>query len=396
MAPSFGVRIPELDGLRGLAILLVLAIHWFGVTNPELTKHPALFWVAYGFSGVDLFFVLSGFLVGGILMDVHESPSYFRTFYFRRICRIFPLYYLFLLLVVAHTYFAAGISTAQANQLPYYAAFLQNFSMAFFLESPLPHTQVTWSLAIEEQFYLTLPLLIRFVSPKRLPQILCGAIVAVPLIRFGIADRYGSTAAYMLTFCRADALLLGVLAAWAWRDQRAWRWLVSRRSLLRTTVIALGVAIFFMRAYLRENIYSYGMIRMGYTLFGLFYVSLLLFTLSDTTRPIANVFRFKPLRLLGTVAYCVYLIHGPVNDAMHHWVLETTPQTTSIIGVAVTLLSALAVALVAFVSWHVFEKPLIAIGHSSSYAKPVAQTPMTTMAPESSRETAGARDEAGK
>ena len=87
-------RIPELDGLRGLAILLVLLYHF--VSSPRI--QPPLFHklFAIGWSGVDLFFVLSGFLIGGILLDVRESPNYFRTFYGRRFYRIVPLYYLWI------------------------------------------------------------------------------------------------------------------------------------------------------------------------------------------------------------------------------------------------------------------------------------------------------------
>ena len=366
---------PELDGLRGLAILLVLGIHWFGNTNPNLMNNTAFFWIAYGFSGVDLFFVLSGFLVGGILMDVRDSQAYFRTFYFRRVCRIFPLYYLFFTFVIFQTHFTTGIPSEDALQLPYYAAFLQNFFRAFTPRTGLPHMDVTWSLAIEEQFYLTLPLLIRYVSRHRLPHVLCAAIAAVPVIRTMVAHRYGSCAAYTLTFCRADALLLGVLGAWAYRDPRVWNWIVSRRKLLRAAVIGLGLGIIFMRAVLRENIYSYGMVRTGYTLFGLFYSGLLLLTLTDAASPAARVFRLTPFRLLGTVAYCVYLIHGPVNVALHHWILSSVPRTQTLEGLAVTLLSFPSVALIALISWRFIEKPMIAIGHRSSYGHTFATPP---------------------
>ena len=367
LASRTGVRVPELDGLRGLAILLVLGIHWFGVTNPEVMNHVAFFWIAYGFSGVDLFFVLSGFLVGGILLDARESPSYFRTFYFRRACRILPLYYLFFLYIILQTQLSTGIPPEDARQLPYYAVFLQNFTLAFTPRLGLPNMEVTWSLAIEEQFYLTLPLLIKYMPRQRLPYILGGAIAAVPVIRTLVAEYYGSFAGYTLMVCRADDLLLGVLGAWAYRDLRAWNWLLSHRHVLRTTVVALGLGIFSMRAVLRENIYSFGMVSVGYTLFGLFYASLLLLTLTDSGSHIAKVFRFTPLRFVGTLAYCVYLIHGPVNTTLHHYILSDVPQTRNAVGLAVTLLSIPAVTLIAIASWYFIEKPLIAIGHRRSY-----------------------------
>src|SRR5579863_5157152 len=132
-------RIPELDGLRGMAITLVVIFHSFYYAPPA-GHHPAGFlkgtfvflerFFAAGWTGVDLFFVLSGFLIGGILLDVRTSPNYFKTFYLRRFYRIIPVYYvwiaIYLLVVAALGQFSSGARTAAVLFL-----FLQNFGMRY-------------------------------------------------------------------------------------------------------------------------------------------------------------------------------------------------------------------------------------------------------------------------
>lgn len=175
-------RIPELDGLRGLAILLVIFFHY---TNGEsLTRLDGLAYyvqrsAASSWTGVNLFFVLSGFLIGGILVDARGSDSYFRTFYARRFFRIIPIYYLWICLYIALVS-AAGhairLHSFSGKALPrgfeVYAHFL-------FIQNLIPNGGSPqsglwgswfghlWSLAVEEQFYLLAPLMIWWLSPRR-------------------------------------------------------------------------------------------------------------------------------------------------------------------------------------------------------------------------------------
>ncbi len=171
-------RIPELDGLRGLAILLVLVWH-FGYLFASAGSSRWLYYVKDSmtmfWSGVDLFFVLSGFLIGGILLDARESPNYFKTFYTRRSFRIIPVY---ALLVV--TFYVcvslglpariAGSSAVFGATAPWYeyATFTQNIGYATGQPSQSLWLSTTWSLAVEEQFYLLLPAVVYFVPRRRL------------------------------------------------------------------------------------------------------------------------------------------------------------------------------------------------------------------------------------
>jgi peptidoglycan/LPS O-acetylase OafA/YrhL len=157
-------RIPVLDGLRGIAILLVLLYH--GLFTIRFESVPLVRLSAIGKlseSGVDLFFVLSGFLIGGILLDVKDSPHYFKTFYVRRAYRILPLYMavlgICLLRLISFHLFPDWFGSRQPKNIPFlsYVFFFQNFWMAFLGSFGLAFLSPTWSLAVGEQFYLTVP-----------------------------------------------------------------------------------------------------------------------------------------------------------------------------------------------------------------------------------------------
>src|SRR3982074_1503320 len=176
-------KIPQLDALRGLAVLLVLLHN----TDVYPSLHLRLI-SGNGWMGVDLFFVLSGFLITEILLDTKQSEGYFRNFYARRCLRIWPLYYsvlLFMFVIVpilrpseAHTVFEARSSPWWA-----YPVFLQNFLI------PIPTMAtgalgVTWSLAVEEQFYLVWPLVVRLCTEAQIRWIAIAVICISPALRF--------------------------------------------------------------------------------------------------------------------------------------------------------------------------------------------------------------------
>jgi peptidoglycan/LPS O-acetylase OafA/YrhL len=148
--------------------------------------------VQMGWSGVDLFFVLSGFLIGGILVDARNSPSYFKTFYTRRFFRIIPIYYLWILAYVVLVGVAGSFLRAHSNSgvitapgMPIYAQFffLQNLMVFPFAGLAGAWFGHLWSLAVEEQFYLVSPLVVRLLSTRMLTIFLACLIAAVPLLR---------------------------------------------------------------------------------------------------------------------------------------------------------------------------------------------------------------------
>jgi peptidoglycan/LPS O-acetylase OafA/YrhL len=155
-SPFSKARIPELDGLRGLAILIVIAFHYVEPlhTTAQGTLRHVLAPVRMGWIGIHLFFVLSGFLIASILMATRDSPTFFRTFYIRRFYRILPLY----LVVVAGCYVVHHLFVRTPGPPLYqFLTFTQNFWMAAKGQFGIGLLSVTWSLAVEEQFYALLP-----------------------------------------------------------------------------------------------------------------------------------------------------------------------------------------------------------------------------------------------
>ena len=206
-------RVPALDGIRGVAILAVVAYHCqlfgrIGQTSVAGRLYQTV--AAHGHYGVDLFFTLSGFLITGILCDSRGSASYFRTFYIRRALRIFPPYYVFLLLVAASLPW-----TTQA----WLWSYLSNILIARESFEALPHAlRHVWSLAVEEQFYLVWPFVVFVVRPRTLLTVCVATILAsVALTTWLMVVTHQEVAAYVLTPTRADALAWGAAVAVAMR-----------------------------------------------------------------------------------------------------------------------------------------------------------------------------------
>jgi len=379
--PDWSVRIPALDGLRGIAILLVLLRHAiFGVTSVQgIEAHSrfASFVIACGqlsWSGVDLFFVLSGFLIGGILLDARSAPRYFQTFYIRRAYRILPLYFLVIgLSLLPHL--LAQFSAARAAHttplpLPWwsYATFTQNFWMAYLGVFGPSGMGITWSLAIEEQFYLSIPLLIRNVRPRNLVIVLLMVIACAPWLRVLLHSSmtYPGLASYVLMPTRADALCLGVLAALLVRNEVFWNWLQSNRRTLWsvTGVFFLGVAYMTWQGY---DALSFAMTTWGFSWLAAFYTCILLIAVSSSRGPVSRILQNPSLMRLGTLAYCSYLVHVAIMNALRHPLKAHFPEfpvaawlVGGILGIALTLA-------VAALSYKYFEKPLLKRGHQYSY-----------------------------
>ena len=350
-------RIPELDGIRGLAILLVLAWHYLSVpTVPALGfVHQAIMMT---WSGVDLFFVLSGFLIGGILIDVRRAPNYFKTFYVRRAFRILPPYLALLLL-------AAATLCSLRNVLPY-ALFLQNLLMANWHSFGPSILSVTWSLAVEEQFYLTLPTLIALVPPKHLSKTIVILAVASAVFRsiaFLSHPRWAMSA-YVLFPCRAEGLLLGVLTAIAFRDQSALGQLQRRRALVCGVGGAAGLVIAACW-WMDYRVLGPQMSTFGYTVFAIFYASLLVLTLTSRGA-LKAISCWRWLRWLGIRAYGLYLIHVLALESAFR--LFGSKLELSRMADLIPWTAAIAATLViAELSWKFFESPLVKIGHRFAY-----------------------------
>jgi peptidoglycan/LPS O-acetylase OafA/YrhL len=371
-------RIPELDGMRGVAIGTVLVFHYFQV--PHVTQHGSvasvvLFPFRLGWSGVDLFFVLSGFLIGGILLDARDATNYFRVFYTRRFFRIVPIYAVILLLFPVLSAFANHASSKPFEWLydspmPWYSywTFTQNFWMAHSGVFGANALGVSWSLAVEEQFYLTLPLLVRVLSRRALVAVVAFGALFAPLLRTAIFNHNPNhaIAAYVLMPCRADALLLGVLAAILLRDP-VWKERIARARRFFYLEFALLLAGLLYFAWKSSYLGSRLAVTTGYSWLALFYASVLLYALTQPSSLLARALRISWLRWLGSIAYGAYLIHDVALGLAYAYGWNSSPIINSM-PTLLTALAALAFTIgVAWLSWRYFEGPLVRHGHRARY-----------------------------
>jgi len=316
---------PELDGVRAIAALLVMLFH--AVQSGLL---PLPFSVSVGQTGVDLFFVLSGFLITSILLKANPGDwSEVRTFYTRRVLRIFPLYYLALLLYWP------------LFQKPswFFWVYLQNFWISFgrIANGPVHF----WSLAIEEQFYLVWPFLVLFVSRKRLLPILTGTIIFAAVLRFGLA--LGHHNVFVLTFTRLDGLSAGAILAT----------LNSRHSLVRWARLMLSAAAFALIAsailgHFFRNTENAIFVALKYTLLTTVYAGAVGWLLCRPESTAAKLLSVRWLRYIGRISYGLYVYHPFVFT----WTYSHFPGAPVLervsLGVALSLL-------IATVSWYAFE-----------------------------------------
>ena len=301
-------HLPVLDSVRGVALLLVIVFHaaYFSLYNAgPLAGIDALYWkvASAGWCGVDLFFVLSGFLITRILLHTRTGPDYLRTFYARRVLRIFPLYYGVLLVWFAAGAFAGAGSNRQAA--PWLFTYSSNLVVSFthgVFKIPLP-LQHLWSLAIEEQFYLAWPLVV-LVTPRRWLGAVCLALFAGALVaREAFMHAGNGFAAYIFPLSRVDALALGGAAAWLFEgDQRerlrAW----GTRGLAAAAAV-LG-ALVVWRGGLADS--DWWVTTAGISLLAVTFAAALVVLVTRGGRGSA------PLAHLGRYSYGMYVFHQPV------------------------------------------------------------------------------------
>lgn len=378
-------RIPQLDGIRGTAILLVVVFHYLvtpvlgsqtaGPITKALGAAGALTW-----SGVDLFFVLSGFLIGGILIDAKETQNYFQTFYIRRVFRILPIYFLLVLgyfaisAVVGHHSVGLWMVFGVPIHWYTYASFTQNFWVARHGWVGM-YLQVSWSLAVEEQFYLVLPAIIRF-SPRKalLPFAICLA-AASALLRSVLYLHYGpdfANAAAVLIYCRADSLMLGVVSALILRDPALKKRLQAHPRVLSAAIVFLGAGVALLTA-VRWWAYTPEMSTFGYTWLAAFYASVLMASLLFPQGRLSRLFQTKWLISYGTIAYGLYLCHMGALDAVFRVFRHQNgsepffPRLQGFQDLLALAGSFILATVICQISWKFFEAPLVGLGHRFHY-----------------------------
>lgn len=371
-------RLLVLDGLRALAICLVM-VHHYGQNMVKVGFGDRVFYKVANSSwiGVDLFFILSGFLITGILHDAKGSKSYFTTFYLRRSLRIFPIYYLllfvlFVILPGLQLNILDGFTLAHGHWFWLYGS---NYLTVLkgWPDIPVVHL---WSLAIEEHFYLIWPVIVFFTS-KRL--LLLGGTVFVILamfLRYQAAENGTSPAAlYVLTHFRIDSLVMGGLLLLAWRTP-------SLKPMLTRHAGKAGIALIILAAVGLTNslgldwrYWSPVQQGAGFTVIALFFVAVHIVCLG---LPASSIFyrllSCPPALMIGRLSYGMYLFHRPIEAVaiklgLHpaNHVSESFPSWPYVM--AYSLGNAIVTVLVAWLSWNLFEKHVMRLKDRFTYAK---------------------------
>jgi len=375
---------PQLDGLRAFAAGVVVAQHMF------LGKLVRLGESGLGIYGVWLFFVLSGFLITGILLHARSQPSYargqtLRAFYARRSLRIFPLYFAVVLVCAAF-----GVGTMFRRDLGWFLTYLPNWRFALLGTWGDRPSGPTWSLGVEEQFYLVWPTLVLFLPRRWLGRLFVGTAVAGVLSRLVLAclapHEHAAVTAIMPTTSNLDPLALGALLALHRHDAPG---AVDARRRWTRAALGAGLVIVAVVAVLSAAHRGVKALLVLETL-GAALVSVWLVNgAAAGFRPrsiAARVLGAAPVRYVGTISYGVYLLHQPIA-----YTLRTHAGVTlGLDGRLATGLAwgalVLAVAIAAAsLSWFCFERPINRLKDRFHY---VQRAPIDVPAAEGVREAA--------
>lgn len=360
---SLSPYLPRLDGLRGVAIALVL-VHSLTLLNQvdSVTSRLVHSLFAFGWVGVQLFFVLSGFLITGILVDTKHRPHYFKNFYIRRALRIFPLYYA--------TLIVAFVALPAIGHMPQVYQGDAQHQARLWLYLTNWHTDIGigfshyWSLALEEQFYLIWPLVIYSTNPKSLLKICLAISLAGVLVRYWMRTHgFPEEAVYIATPSRMDALTAGSAAAVLIRMPAVYDWIKQRIALLKAIALALGVlAITLTGSYgssVKGQVFGYGVLALFFAL-----TVLIAATLDREQMPSPHqksVLGWKPLRVLGKYSYGMYVFQRQIHVFIGIPFITAYASTSLAINVFYVITASLLTLGLAVLSYHFFELPFLRI-----------------------------------
>jgi peptidoglycan/LPS O-acetylase OafA/YrhL len=363
-------HIPALDGIRGFAALSIFLFHYAGGTHHFMGR---LRYVAepinFGWAAVSLFFVLSGYLISGILWDSIGSRNWWRRFYWRRSLRIFPLYYLALLIAIGHTIGSHGYRSIFPGVLPYFI-YLQDVPAVYPTLGKFPDAQSLshfWSLAVEEQFYLIWPFVLAWLYPKADRARNVCLLVWLSSLAFRVAvfaTGAGHLWAIGFLAARAGELSLGAYLALVVRDP------ILKERFFRGAPWIFGVSLF---AIIGVTVgtggtggESTGMATIGIAINGILFASLIALSL----RPglVASVFEIGWLRWLGRISYGIYVYHILLGNAFDWIASRAFPSVGRELHFLVLLfVAAPGTLIVASLSYYFFELRFLRLrGHLSS------------------------------
>jgi peptidoglycan/LPS O-acetylase OafA/YrhL len=304
--------IPQLDGLRGIAILMVVCFHYF----------PNTFLFRFGWSGVDLFFVLSGYLLTGRLLPYLDDKKILQKFYWNRFVRIVPLYFTFLIVFFAIWFLFASKQTL--STYPYYSnhwlsffIFIQNWVFIHYYPSSPGGLTHLWSLAVEEQFYLLFPLFILLIRERRklffTAVFLVIVIVIIRSLFFYLNILNGDyEKTHWNTFFRLDSFFIGFILFLLIEKKITFlnSCSVFKYLSLFSFIILLTEICILKNPDARNSFYT----TVGYTIVAIVYAALICFILSNNNF-LTALTKKSFLKYTGKISYCIFIIHYPLYIA---------------------------------------------------------------------------------
>jgi peptidoglycan/LPS O-acetylase OafA/YrhL len=373
---------------------MVMAVHFVGDATPHTWgEHVAVKLGNYGGLGVDLFFVLSGFLITGLLLDSKGGPHYFRNFYARRTLRIFPLYYIVLALLFLVLPRVADLPPP-LEEARRHQAWLWTYTGNFFIAAKaswaLTYVSHFWSLAIEEHFYLVWPLVVFTVRRETLERICVGVIAVALALRIALSlGGVSGLSISVLTPCRLDTLCVGALLAAVARRAGGAELLVQRSGRAALWLFGASVALAGWCAATHIGLQVLQPIRV--TVWALFFGALTLMSLQAAQRsPVARTFRSSWLRTFGKYSYGLYVYHGVLS--YHMLMVRTEDRLGALLGshslgiAAQTVVGVGISLLVSVLSYELFERRFLAL---KSFFEGGPAAPAASFAPESTRGETG-------
>jgi peptidoglycan/LPS O-acetylase OafA/YrhL len=378
MSKLISKHIPVLDGIRAYAVLMVCLVHFFQVDENalyETHKYLGIFLFKIsqiGLRGVELFFILSGFLITGILLDSKNSKTYFKSFYARRFLRIFPLYYF--VLAVSFILLPQIIDVDEPGKLvinnqAWLWTYNSNLSYYFGfsgwdVSTNFPSFGHFWSLSVEEHFYIFWPLIIYFTKEKWISKVLIGiTLVSLIIVLFDYFSEGLIPILRWTTFRGAGALSIGGLIAWNKRNSFNW----LRLTKFAKQIIIPGGILFLASNFIPRK---FGLLDTASFVTSIVFFTLLIITAINDNKITNKLFNHKWLYFIGKISYGIYVYHGLLRPYFKQYIYEgmLAHMNNGIFATIIyTIICTTVSIIISWLSWIIIEKPVIQLKKYFNY-----------------------------